>query len=312
MSRSVDVLDPGLRARLDALVGSGPVVLFMKGTRAAPLCGFSARTVGHLDGLLDDYVTVDVLEDDAVRDGMKAYADWPTFPQLWVRGELVGGADIVDELAQTGALAEALQVVAAAPPEVRITAAAAAHVRAVLDGADVPLRLRISAAFAYGFEEVEAPGPSDVVVSQHGLRLVFDPGSASRAEGLVLDLVGEPGAEDAQLVVDNPQEPARVRALSVGAYAGWRAEGRPHVLVDVRTPGEWRLARIEGARLLAEEPGLLDGLPKDTTLVFQCHHGVRSHAAAMRALADGFTAVFNLEGGIDAWSHEVDPSVPQY
>jgi monothiol glutaredoxin len=104
-----------------------------------------------------------------------------------------------------------------------------------------------------------------------------------------------------------------VQRLAVREFASWRAEGRTFVLVDVRTEQECAIARIDGARRLdADTAAWLDDAPRDTVLVFQCHHGVRSRAAAHRYAALGFTNVFNLEGGIDAWSCEVDPNVPQY
>lgn len=84
-------------------------------------------------------------------------------------------------------------------------------------------------------------------------------------------------------------------------------------LVDVRTPEERSIARIEGSRLLDDEYGAqILRLDRTTTLVFQCHHGVRSQAAAEYCVRQGFTNVFNLVGGIDAWSTSVDPSVPRY
>lgn len=97
-------LDEETRGRIESLVGSDHVVLFMKGTRRQPQCGFSATVVRALDELLPEYTTVDVLADPAVRQGIKAYADWPTIPQLYVRGEFVGGCDIVREMYASGEL----------------------------------------------------------------------------------------------------------------------------------------------------------------------------------------------------------------
>src|SRR5699024_660624 len=83
------------RDRIDQLLARNRVVLFMKGTRQGPQCGFSAATVDRLDALLEDYATVDVLADEDIRQGIKEYGNWPTIPQLYVDRELVGGADIV-------------------------------------------------------------------------------------------------------------------------------------------------------------------------------------------------------------------------
>ena len=81
-----------------------PVVLFMKGVPEQPQCGFSAQVVQILDHLGADFVGVNVLQSDALRDGIKAYSDWPTIPQLYVKGEFVGGCDIVREMFQAGEL----------------------------------------------------------------------------------------------------------------------------------------------------------------------------------------------------------------
>jgi len=90
--------------RIDALVKSNDVVLFMKGTALFPQCGFSSRAIAILDHLAVPYETVDVLQDQEVRQGIKAYSDWPTIPQLYVRGEFVGGSDIMMEMFENGEL----------------------------------------------------------------------------------------------------------------------------------------------------------------------------------------------------------------
>ena len=85
-------------------VSENPVVVFMKGEPDAPRCGFSSLVVQVLDHLGADFVGIDVLADDALRDGIKTFTDWPTIPQLYVKGEFVGGADIVREMFQSGEL----------------------------------------------------------------------------------------------------------------------------------------------------------------------------------------------------------------
>ncbi len=92
------------KARIDELVKSNEVVLFMKGTALFPQCGFSSRAVAILDHLGVPFETVDVLQDQEVRQGIKDYSEWPTIPQLYVNGEFVGGSDILREMFQTGEL----------------------------------------------------------------------------------------------------------------------------------------------------------------------------------------------------------------
>jgi monothiol glutaredoxin len=108
-------------------------------------------------------------------------------------------------------------------------------------------------------------------------------------------------------------EPPRVEQLSALELKAWMDRADPMTLVDVRTPGERDLAKIDGARLL--DQGLHDHLitlDRASPLVFQCHHGMRSQAAAEYFAKLGFSRVYNLVGGIDAWSRDVDPSVPRY
>ena len=99
--------DP-VQDRIDKIVKSSPVVLFMKGTPLFPQCGFSSTAVSILERLGVDFESVDVLSDAEVRQGVKAYSDWPTVPQLYVGGEFVGGSDIMMEMYQAGELAEVM------------------------------------------------------------------------------------------------------------------------------------------------------------------------------------------------------------
>ncbi|WP_066567537.1 Grx4 family monothiol glutaredoxin [Snodgrassella sp. CFCC 13594] len=98
-----------VQAQIKTLVDSHPVVLFMKGTKQFPQCGFSSRAVQILQAAgCADFYTVNVLEDDDIRQGIKTYADWPTIPQLYVNGEFVGGSDIMMEMFEAGELQDLL------------------------------------------------------------------------------------------------------------------------------------------------------------------------------------------------------------
>jgi monothiol glutaredoxin len=96
-------------ARIDEIVKSNDVVLFMKGTALFPQCGFSSRAVAILDHLGVGFETVDVLQDSEIRQAIKAYSDWPTIPQLYVKGEFVGGSDIMMEMYEAGELEQLLE-----------------------------------------------------------------------------------------------------------------------------------------------------------------------------------------------------------
>ena len=93
-----------IKERISTLVGDNEVVLFMKGTPLFPQCGFSSRAVAILDHVGVEYESVDVLQDMEIRQGIKSFSDWPTIPQLYVKGEFVGGSDIMMEMFEAGEL----------------------------------------------------------------------------------------------------------------------------------------------------------------------------------------------------------------
>lgn len=93
-----------VRDRIQTMIDDNPVVLFMKGTKDMPQCGFSSRVAGVLNYMGVTYSDVNVLSDEDIRQGVKEFSDWPTIPQLYVKGEFVGGCDIVREMFQSGEL----------------------------------------------------------------------------------------------------------------------------------------------------------------------------------------------------------------
>jgi monothiol glutaredoxin len=96
--------DTDTNSRISEIVGDSDVVLFMKGTPLFPQCGFSSRAISILDHCGVSYASVDVLQDMEIRQGIKTYSDWPTIPQLYVKGEFVGGSDIMMEMFEAGEL----------------------------------------------------------------------------------------------------------------------------------------------------------------------------------------------------------------
>jgi monothiol glutaredoxin len=93
-----------VKTRIDETVKANDVVLFMKGTKEMPQCGFSSRVAAVLNYISVDYTDINVLADEEVRQGIKDYSDWPTIPQLYVKGEFVGGCDIITEMTLSGEL----------------------------------------------------------------------------------------------------------------------------------------------------------------------------------------------------------------
>jgi monothiol glutaredoxin len=300
------------RAELDKLVHSKNVVLFMKGNRHFPACGFSATVIGILNQLTKDYETVNILEDAAVREGMKEFSKWPTFPQLYVGGQFVGGCDIVKEMHAQGELQKALgiEVKPVAPPKLTITAAAAkAFADAAADAGEDVLRLDIDPEFSYDLHFAPR-AEGDVAVTSGGVVMHVARAAASRADGITIDFVEGPSGT--AFKIDNPNEPPRVKNIGAKALKALVDAGKIE-LFDVRPDAERALASIAQARKLdAAGQAHLFGLKKDAAIALHCHHGTRSRNAAEELIEQGFTNVHNLEGGIEAWSRDVDPAVPHY
>ncbi len=306
-------LDEQTRERIEKLVRSDRVVLFMKGTRSMPQCGFSAATVGILDSLVPEYTTYNVLEDQGVREGIKAYSNWPTIPQLYVNGEFMGGSDITKQMFNTGELHQVLGLGEPdrTPPELDISDAAAATIRSALEGnPGMSVHLSIDARWQHGFSLGPAEG-HEVKAESNGIVVLMDVATAQKAKGLRLGV--EETFQGKAFKVENPNAPAPVKQLAPAELKARIDAGEAVQLIDVRPADERARASIQGARAL-DEGGMayVESLPKDAALVFYCHTGQRSQAAAEHFRMQGFTNVHNLAGGIDAWSRDVDPDVPRY
>ncbi len=305
-------LNDSTREKIEGLIKQNRVVLFMKGTPQAPMCGFSSKTVGLLDSILSDYASVDVLQDQDVREGIKVYGNWPTIPQLYIDGELVGGCDIVTAMFNSNELHDMLGVEAPdrTPPEVSITDAAAEKIREAMAGnEDIGLHFAIDAGWQSKFNMAPAQG-HEIKVESNGITLLFDLASAQRARGAVVDWVDNMQGEG--ITINLPLAPQPVKQMSVSDLK-LQLDSDSVILIDVRGSEERALASIDAAR--AMEGGTMkeiEAMPKDTALAFLCHVGSRSQVAAEHFRKQGFTNVSNVVGGIDAWSKEIDSSVPQY
>jgi len=305
-------LNDAVKGKIENYVKGNRVVLFMKGTRQSPMCGFSAKTVAALDSILPDYVAVNVLDDPEIREGIKVYGNWPTIPQLYIDGELVGGCDIVLSMLNSGELHEHLGVEAPdrTPPEITITPAAAEKIAEAMGGhAGVGLHFQVDANWNAQFNLAPAQG-NEIAVESNGIRVFMDIASAQRARGAVIDWASTMQGEG--LTIDLPQAPAPVTQLSVQALAERIGKG-DIVVVDIRGEAERARAPFADALVLDRDTmAKLEAMPKDTGLAFLCHHGNSSQGAAEYFRRKGFTDVNNVAGGINAWSLEIDPSVPTY
>jgi monothiol glutaredoxin len=313
-------LDAQTKKKIEELVTSDDIVLFMKGSRSFPQCGFSASVVNILNTLVPKYTTVNILTDVDVRGGMKEYSDWPTFPQLFIKGEFVGGADIVRQLHESGELEQKLggMVTPAKPPQITVSARAAAELAGALKAASTAsetgpgdvIHLTVTPSWEHQLD-IGPREATHVTIETAGIVLQLDRASAGRAGGVSIDFIDEGGGGGFK--IDNPNRPATVKELDAKAFQALLAGGTVKHVYDVRSDKERAIAKIDGTKLLDDATmAEIEALPKTTPLAFFCHHGGRSRGAADHFLKQGFTNVYNLAGGIDAWSRDVDPKVPRY
>lgn len=302
-----------LQTKITDLLSSHRVVLFMKGNRQTPQCGFSARVVQILDNLLPDYATIDVLSEPQIRQGIKEYSDWPTIPQLYVDGTFIGGCDIITEMNASGDLQKVLGTegppLPRTLPTITISAAAAQAIEAALrDAPGESLRLQVNPNFEHDLL-IGPKAPGDVEIHTSGLVLLLDAQTATRANGISIDFLTGP---EGGFKIDNPNEPPRTRSLSPQQLKTM-LDRQEVILFDVRPEHERKVASIPAARPLDEAgQAYLQALDPNAPIALYCHHGIRSQSAAQELLQHGFRNVYNLSGGIDAWSQTVDPAIPRY
>jgi monothiol glutaredoxin len=305
-------LNDAVKGKIEDYIKGNRVVLFMKGTRQQPMCGFSAKTVAALHSVVPDYLTVNVLDDQEVREGIKVYGNWPTIPQLYIDGELMGGCDIVLSMLNSGELHQSLGVEAPdrTPPEVTITETAAEKIQEVMQGHEgVALFFNVDANWDARFD-LGPPQGHEIVAESKGMKVYMDIGTAQRAKGAVIDWVSNVQGEG--LTIELPQAPPPARQMTVQELAE-RVKAGNITIVDVRGDADRARAFIDGSLVLDRDTmQKLEAMPKDTGLAFLCHHGNASQGAAAYFRKKGFTDVSNIAGGINAWSLEIDSSVPTY
>jgi len=306
-------LDPALLSRIETLLQSNRVVLFMKGSPDAPQCGFSSKAVGVLNALLPEgYAHVNVLADADIREGIKQYGNWPTIPQLYIDGELVGGSDIVEQMAGSGELHSALGLPAPdrSPPKLTITPPALEMLRGAVANAGEGYAVQLDIDARHNARLQLAPvDPNAVAVEIDGVRVQTDWMQARRADGISIDWVDDERGRG--LIVHNPHAPPAVRTITP-AETEERVRAGTLRLVDVR-PGEERALAAAPVAFDTFDHGLdaLEALPRDTALAFLCHHAGRSQQAAEHFRGLGFREVYNVVGGIDAWA-DLNPAVAKY
>ena len=295
-------LDPSVRERIEQQIASHEVFLYMKGSPRMPQCGFSAKTAGMLDSLLaGNYASFNVLEDEAIREGIKVFGNWPTIPQLYVRGELIGGCDIVTEMFNAGELHELFGLAKPdrTPPEITFTEAAAAKVKEFL--AAYPGQ-HLHFAIGSDWDAQFNIGPKhghEIEAESAGITVLMDLATAQRAKGARIDWTETVQGEG--LSLDLPGAPPPVKSITAAELQDRLNAGERLMVVDTRSENDRQLRPAEFARPL--DAGLMAEL-KDADrampLVFMCNIGVSSQAVAEHYRKQGFLQVFNLDGGMQA------------
>jgi monothiol glutaredoxin len=294
--------DPAVRERIEQQIASHEVFLYMKGSPKMPQCGFSAKTVGMLDSLLNgDYASFNVLEDEQIREGIKAFGDWPTIPQLYVKGELIGGCDIITEMYNAGELHElfGLEAPDRTPPEIEITDQAAEKIREFLQHyPDQHLHFSVGSDWQAQFQVGPKSG-HEIESSSNGLTVLMDLATADRARGAKIDWTVSMQGEG--LSLDLPGAPAPVKDMSPAELQSRMNAGERLLVVDTRPEPDRAAQPLEFARGLdAELMSELKEADKMLPLVFVCAHGISSRAVAEHYRKQGFAQVYNLEGGATA------------
>ncbi len=290
--------------RIEQMLTENPVFLFMKGTPQTPMCGFSSNTVKILKDLIgDDFASFNVLEDPEIREGIKAYGQWPTIPQLYVDKELIGGNDIISEMFNTGELHTLLNLPQPdrTPPKISITDEALNHIKEGLkDMGDHQLFLSVDDEFNTRFS-LEMPKGYEIIADVGDLKVYMDIGTAKRSDGVAISWVDE--LQGSGLRINNPNEPPAVRDLSVGELQDWFATDTTQPKIyDVRSADKFNEGSVDHAvRLDKDSIAAIEAMDKNTPLVFVCQVGQSSMSAAEFFRKKGYTKVFNLTGGYNAW-----------
>jgi monothiol glutaredoxin len=241
--------------RIQAFIEGSTVMLFVKGIPTQPMCGFSATVMDLFNRIGAPYATFNILEDPEIREGAKAFSQWPTFPQIYVGGEFVGGCDIAVQMFQQGELQEV--------------------VKEALD--------------KHGVGRAHAQDDAQRQEAAAEKVLPVPPGAKASGEG---------AAEVKQL------RPRKAALLGLDHF----------VLVDVRNPDELEICKLPNINLipLPEFGQGFEVIPKDANVLMICRSGGRSQRAGEFLISQGYRHVWNLDGGMLAWSDEVDASVKKY
>lgn len=299
---SATPLDSDVRAMIEQQIAASEVVLFMKGSPKMPQCGFSAKTAGMLDSLLNGaYAAYNVLDDERLREGIKAFSDWPTIPQLYIRGEFVGGCDIITEMYNAGELHEmlGLEVPDRTPPEITITERAATEIRGFLEQHPGQyLHFSVTPDWEARFE-IGPRGGHEIATEAAGMTVLMDLATAQKAKGATIDWVDT--MQGSGLKLDLPGAPPAVKSITPDELQARLNQGEGIWVVDTRPEPDRQAKPVDFAKPLdADMMARLKEADPEQPVVFMCHVGITSLKIAEHYRKQGMTQLFNLEGGVEA------------
>ena len=285
-----------LRQKLQGMIDSHDIVLFMKGNRQQPQCGFSNRVVGILEELEIDYQTYNVFSDPDIRSGMKDFSQWPTFPQLYVKQEFVGGCDLVTAMMQSGELPGLLGVTLeeVEPPTIHCSPSILALFKESLATHGGGVHLEVPKNFEYDIG-VGPKNSGQIETIVDGVPFYMSRGSAKRANGISLDFKDGPNGG---VLIDNPNEPT-FQDIAVSDVESWLADNPTAKVYQIGVGADALLPFTTIFDATAHQE--INDLSKDHPIAFMCMMGVRSQQAAKSLAFQGYTNIFNIVGGLNAW-----------
>jgi len=295
--------------KIQSLISEFPIVLFMKGNRENPQCGFSAEIVKILDHYVPFYETCDVLLDPDLREGIKEFSEWPTIPQLYVRKQFIGGCDIMKELHQAGALIKilGLKLTGLQVPKVSLSDSAYERCLYFLRVSYIyhAVRISVSARYAYSLQ-VDDLRLGDMELKYKKIQLIFSKPTASRIDGMRIEFVESEMKRGFKFI--NPSFPSRVKLIKVSDLKALVIKEKRFTIFDTRTQNEWDDSNIQNSKLLL---GLsrndMERISKNESIIFYCNKGKHSRAIAEKFRFNGFSNVYSLIGGIEEWNKEKKP-----
>jgi monothiol glutaredoxin len=285
-----------LRLKLKAMVDSHENVLFMKGNRQQPQCGFSSKVVGILEELEIDYQTYNVFSDPDIRSGMKDFSQWPTFPQLYINQEFVGGCDVVTDMMQSGELAAAFGVILEdiSPPTINCSSNILALFKESIATHGGGILLDITKDFQYDI----AIGPkqgNQLEVIVDGVSFFVSRGTAKRADGISLDFKD---GDNGGVLIENPNEP-KFEVIAVENLLQWVDQTPNAKVYQIGASEEEKLPFATLLSASAHEE--IQKMDKNHPIAFMCRMGIRSEQASRSLAFEGYTNVHNVQGGLNAW-----------